>query len=809
MLPRSFETVYAAPAVSLLVVTLLVLSVPSFGALSDRGLMAAAPGARAAGLLHPGVGPAASPSAREGGSAHVPVAAATADGHTAPRPAAIGSPTVTSTVSYGSAVTAAWRNITSGLNASPPLTDYGQSMMAFDPLDNYTVLFGGIGSNGLPMNDTWVFEAGGWVELHPVLSPPARSAASMAWDPRDGYLVLFGGDTSCCVVNDTWSFVHGAWTEVSGGNATPVAVGPRVTAAPTPPARDGAALAWDASDGYLLLFGGSILSTPTFNDTWRFSNGSWAEVETRLSPEIRTFASMVDDPELPGVILFGGEGRSAVLYADTWSWSGGTWSDLNVTGYASGRVFVGAAYLPTIGGVVAYGGLTAGRVFQSDTWWFRGGVWTNESRLVESSAGPRAIHALAQGANCDCLLMFGGTNGTGISIGTWEYYTLNLSVTLSPSVGEAPQNVSLIVGSSNDASFAAQWQFGDGTSGTGYSVTHVYTTSGNRTVLVNATDGAGASTDATIPVTVYPTLSLIAAATPLEGTAPLSVSGISGAVGGVAPYDYLWRVDGVTASTSASTNVTFTGPGTHTIGVVVTDQLGYSANRTFAVVVLTPTPAVGLELALNASPSVIVYNANVSLSAAVTGGTPPYTFNWTTLPRGCLSSNVSTLVCHPLSEGVLPVTVTVSDSAGASASASTTVVVASILNATMSGYATGCQTPTLALFSAAAVGGWGAYSYNWSWGDGTAGPDDSPVSDHEYQSAGTYHPSVRVSDASGQTLVAGTTIVVPNPLCVAPPSTQATGVPWWQSTTAFALFGVGIGLVIGSVAVIVIRRVRK
>jgi len=131
-----------------------------------------------------------------------------------------------------------------------------------------------------------------------------------------------------------------------------------------------------------------------------------------------------------------------------------------------------------------------------------------------------------------------------------------------------------------------------------------------------------------------------------NGTATANVSG------GTAPYGYLWN-NGQTTATATSLSA-----GTYT--VTATDSNGCTA---------TATATVGQPQALNIVPTI----GNVSCSGdtdgfidiAVTGGSPSYTYLWST---GQTDATISDL-------GIGTYTVTVTDSIGCTSTASATVVV--------------------------------------------------------------------------------------------------------------------------------------
>ena len=66
-------------------------------------------------------------------------------------------------------------------------------------------------------------------------------------------------------------------------------------------------------------------------------------------------------------------------------------------------------------------------------------------------------------------------------------------------------------------------------------------------------------------------------------------------------------------------------------------------------------------LTLTASPPKLTLGETTNLVANATGGQPPYAYSWPILPRGCASSNLSSIACTPNETGDFQVEVYVSD----------------------------------------------------------------------------------------------------------------------------------------------------
>lgn len=288
-----------------------------------------------------------------------------------------------------------WTRITTAVSPSAR----ANLVMTYDATDGYVVLFGGANSKA-ELGDTWTFSAGVWTQLEPFLSPYPRAYASMTYDVKDGYVVLFGGYEHNAYGlgygNDTWEFWRGQWTLILTTGAVPAEVG--------------AALTYDAKDGYVVLFGGT-----TYAGTWIYSATLWKQLSTAVSPGSNEAPAMVYDSKDTYVVLFGGYSDFSSL-ADTWQFVSKVWTQLPLT-FPSARESASMAYDPAAGYVVLFGGYGPSGML-GDTWAFYDGVWANITPSLSPS--PRMDASMTYDAADGYLVLFGGWY-SGYLNDTWKF----------------------------------------------------------------------------------------------------------------------------------------------------------------------------------------------------------------------------------------------------------------------------------------------------------------------------------------------------------------------------------------------------
>jgi hypothetical protein len=182
---------------------------------------------------------------------------------------------------------------------SPPARTFQTQGMAYDPLTETVVMFGG------GLGDTWIWNGRRktWTQQFPAASPPP-SNPSIAYDPAHGNVVLFGGaDSQGVDLNQTWTWNGETWTQQSP------------LTSPSP--RGLPSMAYDSSIGALVLFGGSAGPPSALNDTWIWNGITWAQLQTTHTPVGRWAASMDFDPMI-GLVLFGGELAGDPFTDQTW-----------------------------------------------------------------------------------------------------------------------------------------------------------------------------------------------------------------------------------------------------------------------------------------------------------------------------------------------------------------------------------------------------------------------------------------------------------------------------------------------------------
>ncbi len=247
----------------------------------------------------------------------------------------------------------------------------------------------------------------GWTLLNSNTSPPARNHATMAYDASTRQVVLFGGDLGYgSPVSDTW-----VWNGTSWSEAHPTA---------SPSARESAVMAYDAAANQVVLFGGAsnVSGAGLLSDTWIWNGHNWHQVFPKVSPPPRDNASMAYDAGDREVVLFGGFGASgnADDLNDTWTWNGTTWSPRSPLTSPPVRCCGTMAYDAKTGDVVLFGGISPSITYFSDTWTWNGTNWHSMSP-AESPSG-RASPAMAFDGSIGKVMLFGGGNVDNLA-DTW------------------------------------------------------------------------------------------------------------------------------------------------------------------------------------------------------------------------------------------------------------------------------------------------------------------------------------------------------------------------------------------------------
>ena len=173
----------------------------------------------------------------------------------------------------------------------------------------------------------------------------------------------------------------------------------------------------------------------------------------------------------------------------------------------------------------------------------------------------------------------------------------------------------------------------------------------------------------------------------INGGAHLTVTG------GTAPYTYDWS--------NGTHNASLTGVAAGTYSVTVHDNAGATATASVTVV----QPAALSVIFSNATNANCNGGSNGAATAIPSGGTPSYTYNWSTSPAQ------TTATASNLAAGSYSVTVT--DHHSCTATSSVTITQPSAVTVTTSSTASGCTTAS-GTATVTPSGGTPGYTYTWN-----------------------------------------------------------------------------------------------
>lgn len=254
----------------------------------------------------------------------------------------------------------------------------------------------------------------------PAFSPPALDGAQMAYDLGRLRGVLFGGLALDPVMGFNASDATFEWD----GQAWSL-----VQATVRPPGRTYHTLGYDGTR--TILYGGVQITGLTFQelgDTWAFDGVAWTQLAPALSPPARGGASMVYDVARGRLVLFGGADTNQ-YFNDTWEWDGVTWTLRSPAVSPPVRANAHLVYDPLRSRIVLFGGSdfssTAGPQLLQDTWEYDGVTWAQVS--TATSPPTRISGNLDFDLLSSRAVLVGGSDLNGTLADAWAYDGTNWS----------------------------------------------------------------------------------------------------------------------------------------------------------------------------------------------------------------------------------------------------------------------------------------------------------------------------------------------------------------------------------------------
>ncbi|WP_164734575.1 PKD domain-containing protein [Microbacterium lemovicicum] len=292
------------------------------------------------------------------------------------------------------------------------------------------------------------------------------------------------------------------------------------------------------------------------------------------------------------------------------------------------------------------------------------------------------------------------------------------------------------------------WNFGDGTTGAGATVSHTYAIAGTFQATLTVTDGQGVTNAVTHDVTA-PAPNKLPTAAFVETIQDLSVSldatASSDSDGTI--VSYAWDFGDGTTSTEAAPIHNYARGGDFVITLTVTDDRGGSAKATKQVSLIAPNVAPVAAF----STSVIGLSVFTNASASTDGDGSVVSYIWSFGDGATATTTTSTASHRYDAAGTYEVSLTVVDDDGANSAPQTRqVVIAPANQAPVAAFTSSASGLVLSVDGATSSDPDGTVaSYAWNFGDG--GTATGAQASRTYGAAGTYTVSLTVTDDKGAT----------------------------------------------------------
>lgn len=231
---------------------------------------------------------------------------------------------------------------------------------AFDEATHEVVLFGGVGTGGAALGDTWTWNGSSWTDQHPALSPPARAYAAMTYDPHTHDVLLVGGLT---VTNSPPVACSGTGSAAGGAIGSSGSVGSTGSAGSSGPTKAPPPIQPPRAATPVSPLPCAAQAPSPLDDAWLWDGNTWrrSAAPTAVSLDAGVAPSLATDPSNGQVLLLsrGPQPMPACVVPPSlspatqcpspgegvrvWSWNGSGWSALtSPPPPAAGFFFLGA-----------------------------------------------------------------------------------------------------------------------------------------------------------------------------------------------------------------------------------------------------------------------------------------------------------------------------------------------------------------------------------------------------------------------------------------------------------------------------------
>ncbi|WMT49953.1 MAG: PKD domain-containing protein [Thermoplasmatales archaeon] len=384
----------------------------------------------------------------------------------------------------------------------------------------------------------------------------------------------------------------------------------------------------------------------------------------------------------------------------------------------------------------------------------------------------------------------GGTNQTWTisldgttSSGTLDIFSPVLTVTssASPTGIDEGQSLSLNESVSNGAggntyAWSASGASGSFSSTTASNPTWTASGTGSVTFTLTVTQSGGYTFQGTTSAEINSDPAVTISSSPSTSDVGQRVDFSTAASGGSGTYSSYSYVlyDGtstsdsqLTSGTTSSFSYTFASAGQFLLDYSVTDSNGYTKTTSLTQIVNTD-PSVSISSSQNPTDT----GKSITLTASVSGGTTPYSYQWYEDSNAVSGATSSTYSPGTYSaSGTYNYYVEITDAAGYSVDSNTiTETVNSGPTVSASSNVSSADVNYPIEFSASPSGGTSPYSYSWT----LSGTQVSTSQDFSYTftTAGSYTMEATVTDSVGETYSASVTVTINNNPSVSITSSQ-------------------------------------